>query len=453
VTQVLQCPSCSAPLDYNPNQGLTIRCAYCDSVILPPEELRQGLPHLTSNTAFPDLPLGQLLRLKEVAEYIRSGNKIQAIKVYREIFGVGLKEAKDAVEAMATGQPVVMAEPQRQVQISSVQLNSSAVAAAPAQGRRTGCLLFSFIIVLLLIVGGALLVFLPIATSAPSLMSSQLLGTEPSPTPGLASLVRTFGQEGLNPGQFTDARHVAVDGAGIIYVAEWKEGSRVQRFDLDGKFLSQWMVADPKAIVTGLAADRQGMVYIIQGSSLSRYRGETGELLGLVTYKEETSGFEAITSMPDSGVMAFWTGDFTQEAIRLDAGGNVVGTIPEVITGQSGETELDPHLAVDGQGNLYVLGSFANAVFKYGPDGRFINQFGSGGNEPGQFQAVQTIAIDGRGQIYIGDSLGILVFGPEGRYLDLIKTEGTPFGLAFTTQDELLVASRIQVYKYILNKQ
>jgi sugar lactone lactonase YvrE len=398
------------------------------------------------------------MRLKEVAEYVRTGNKIQAIKVYREIFGVGLKEAKDAVEAMETGQPVVMTRSHRQVQVNKVQVSdlktySSSVTAAPSQGRRSGCLLFSFILVLLLIVGGALLVFLPIVTSATSLIPPQLLGTEPSPTPGLVSLVSTFGQEGLNPGQFTDARHVAVDGAGIIYVAEWKEGSRVQRFDPNGKFLSQWTVADPKAIVTGLAADRQGTVYVIQGSSLSRYRGETGELLRPVTYEEETSGFEAVTSVPDGGVMAFWSGNFTQEAIRLDPEGKVTGTIPEVIIGQTDKTESDPHLAVDGQDNLYVLGGFAEAVFKYGPDGRFINQFGSSGNEPGQFQAVQAIAVDGRGRVYIGDSSSILVFGPDGRYLDMIETEGTPFGLAFTPQDELLVASRTQVFRYVMRKE
>ncbi|NYE35256.1 ribosomal protein L7/L12 [Nocardioides cavernae] len=36
----------------------------------------------------------------EVRELRRSGKTIQAIKVYRERTGVGLKEAKDAVEAM-----------------------------------------------------------------------------------------------------------------------------------------------------------------------------------------------------------------------------------------------------------------------------------------------------------------------------------------------------------------
>ncbi|MGI5456386.1 ribosomal protein L7/L12 [Streptomyces sp. CA-249302] len=36
----------------------------------------------------------------EVAELVRDGKKIEAIKVYREATGVGLKEAKDAVEKL-----------------------------------------------------------------------------------------------------------------------------------------------------------------------------------------------------------------------------------------------------------------------------------------------------------------------------------------------------------------
>ena len=34
----------------------------------------------------------------EVLQYLRENRKINAIKVYREIYGVGLREAKDAVE-------------------------------------------------------------------------------------------------------------------------------------------------------------------------------------------------------------------------------------------------------------------------------------------------------------------------------------------------------------------
>lgn len=39
----------------------------------------------------------------DVIELLRSGSKLQAIKRYRERHGVGLKEAADAVERMAVG--------------------------------------------------------------------------------------------------------------------------------------------------------------------------------------------------------------------------------------------------------------------------------------------------------------------------------------------------------------
>jgi hypothetical protein len=39
-------------------------------------------------------------KMSEVRECIKGGNKIAAIKIYREMTGVGLAEAKAAVEAM-----------------------------------------------------------------------------------------------------------------------------------------------------------------------------------------------------------------------------------------------------------------------------------------------------------------------------------------------------------------
>lgn len=50
------------------------------------------LDHLGLHQADPDL--------ERVAALLRDGKNIQAIKVYREITGAGLKEAKEAVERM-----------------------------------------------------------------------------------------------------------------------------------------------------------------------------------------------------------------------------------------------------------------------------------------------------------------------------------------------------------------
>jgi len=53
----------------------------------------------------------QATRLAEVVQLLRAGQKIEAIKLYRQILPVGLKEAKDAVEAMEAGlgQPATVA--------------------------------------------------------------------------------------------------------------------------------------------------------------------------------------------------------------------------------------------------------------------------------------------------------------------------------------------------------
>jgi len=45
--------------------------------------------------------------LEEVRQVLGRGEKIQAIKLYREHTGAGLKEAKEAVEALDEGPPAV----------------------------------------------------------------------------------------------------------------------------------------------------------------------------------------------------------------------------------------------------------------------------------------------------------------------------------------------------------
>lgn len=41
---------------------------------------------------------------RAIWEALLSGNKIKAIQIYREVYGVGLKAAKDAIDAMEKNQ-------------------------------------------------------------------------------------------------------------------------------------------------------------------------------------------------------------------------------------------------------------------------------------------------------------------------------------------------------------
>ena len=90
--------------DHNNPVG-TDRCQNCGSWLEqalpsasagqePTTSLDEGVPQQ------PDSFEGRILLL------MQAGKKIEAIKLYRQETGCGLKEAKDAVEALAAGQPI-----------------------------------------------------------------------------------------------------------------------------------------------------------------------------------------------------------------------------------------------------------------------------------------------------------------------------------------------------------
>ena len=264
-----------------------------------------------------------------------------------------------------------------------------------------------------------------------------------------ASVLLDFGKEGIGPGMFNDARSIAVDGAGRIYVGEYS-GGRIQVFDPEGKFVTQWSIGDRKTLLRGLAADRKGTVYVVEGGRIDRYHGETGEKLGQVVY--ERNGFDDVAVGADGGFVAGWQGN-RDDIVVFDANGKLVRTIPEAISGASGDSELSMRVAVDGAGYIYALGRFNNGVFKFGRDGKFINRFGSDGDHQGQFRAAYSIAVDGYGRVYVGDMKGIQVFDANGRYLNLIDVKNMAFGMVFNDKNELFVIARDHVVKYAVPAQ
>ena len=259
-----------------------------------------------------------------------------------------------------------------------------------------------------------------------------------------ANVLLEFGSEGIGTGMFNDARSIAVDGAGRIYVGEYT-GGRIQVFDSAGKFVNQWSIGDRKTLLRGLAADRKGNVYVVEGGRIDRYRGETGEKLGTLQYKR--NGFDDVTVAADGGLVAAWQSN-RDDILVFDANGKLVRTIPEAISGASGDSELAMRVAVDGAGYIFALGRFNDGVFKFARDGKFMNRFGSAGDQPGQFRAAYSIAVDGYGRIYVGDMKGIQVFDANGRYLSLISLKGMAFGMVFNDKNELFVVARDHAIKF-----
>ena len=184
-------------------------------------------------------------------------------------------EAGKVVSCRFCGQSVIVPE--------RVQ-GASSVGTAAGRGSRWAFLALA-------VVGlGAVLFFLmrpsppapsPSVSTAPSTPAvPDPPATPPAETPAGASfrVALAFGEEGIGPGGFEDARHIALDGDGYLYVGEYT-GGRIQRFDPTGRFMTQWLV-DTEQALRGLAADRNGIVYVVQRGEIRRYRGATGEALG-----------------------------------------------------------------------------------------------------------------------------------------------------------------------------
>lgn len=456
------CPMCAAPLDLTSGDALTMRCPYCSNTIIIPEEVRGGAAR-SSSAGSPVLGefapmIDQALKVAEVARLLKGGNKIAAIKLYREIFRCGLKEAKDAVENMQTGQPISFTQTTIETERGTPQLMTSLGtmqdrAIRQKKGSRgvwlaVGIGLVIVVVGLFVVLGGVAtyLTLRPTQTSTPTSRPSSLPAQK-----GFASVALEFGSEGIGAGQFKDARSVAVDGEGRLYVGEYT-GGRVQVFDSQGKFITQWMV-DAKRVLLGLAADRQGIVYAVQPGSILRYEGATGRLLGEVA--KRTPGhheyyYEIITALDGS----LYTIGSNYNIVRLDTNGGIKNTIN--VREKIGEDVYLDRLAVNGAGYIYALSRRDKSIFKFSPDGRFLNRFGGDGRQSGQFISPGGIAVDGQGRVYVSDiGRPIQVFDTDGRYLDSFGAQEVVFGLAVNDQNEIFASerNRHRIVKYVLNKR
>lgn len=92
------------------------------------------------------------------------------------------------------------------------------------------------------------------------------------------------------------------------------------------------------------------------------------------------------------------------------------------------------------------------AVFKFSPEGRYVSRFGGGGHEPGQFGVPSAIAVDNRGRVYVCEPFDkIHVYAADGRFLKMLKTPHAVEALTFDAQNNLYVAGGHKVSKLLLD--
>ncbi len=264
--------------------------------------------------------------------------------------------------------------------------------------------------------------------------------TAPAESDSFAQVIFSFGKEGTGQGLFQDARAIAVDPQGNIYVGEYETG-RIQRFDQKGQFQGGWM-SEGEAPLQSIAADRDGHLYAVRSGKILKYEGATGKLLA--TFDSNKDSYQDLTVMPDGNLLAFsYRGE--DNLVILSPAGKVLEQIENVISGQTDNSELEIDVAVDGLGRIFALGQFNGAVFRFSAEGKFEDKVTTAG--PLELSA---LAVDGQSRVYVVSGFSTInVFDIDGKSIAQIKSvKGAIRSMTFDQQGDLyVVTSEQKVYK------
>jgi sugar lactone lactonase YvrE len=197
---------------------------------------------------------------------------------------------------------------------------------------------------------------------------------------------------------------MAIDSSDQLYIVDMT--ARIQVFTSEGEFLRGWETPEHAAgRPTGLTIDHQGRLLVA-----------------------DTHYYRLLVYSP--------TGELLQTI------GGQQGNRP-------GQFGLVTDAVQDADGNRYIAeyGEF-DRIQKFGPDGKFLLEWGSHGSEPGQFVRPQNLEIDRQNRIWVADACNhrIQVFDPSGTLLFLWGRQGSgpgelyyPYDLALDDEGHVIV--------------
>lgn len=240
-----------------------------------------------------------------------------------------------------------------------------------------------------------------------------------------------FGGTGTGRGHFDQPNCIAADASGRIYVGE-RESGRVQVFDDEGAFITQWTYArSDELYLSAMSASPEGILYMVHDSELYIYSGETGEHLGSL-FHPDGWGFSDVDVSPDGIVTAFWYKN-RDDVITFDPRGGILVHLREAVSGVTGDSELSAMVACGNRGETFTLGSFNSVVVVHDSEGNFIDRFGN----DDIFSMPAAMDVDPVGRIWISDFGDLKVFDTHGNLVRDIDPGMTVRDLVIDQQGRL----------------
>lgn len=283
----------------------------------------------------------------------------------------------------------------------------------------------------------------------PSRLVAMLLGAQDAGAQPSDMMVKPYG--------------VAISPEGRVYVAD-TAARRVFQFDTDAKTVSFVGERGGSRLTKpiGVAVDNQGTVFVADGT-LKRVFGYApdGRLTIAIGHDGELANPSGLAI--DRANRRLYVADAAKHQILSYS---TVDGSPRPPIGkrgsEPGEFNFPTNLAVDGRGRLYVTDTLNFRIQIFNAEGKFVKTFGTLGDSPGYLNRPKGVGVDSQGHIYVIDASfnNFQIFDEDGQLLLYVGVGGNrpgefflPAGLSIDEQDRIYVAdqgnSRIQVFQYI----
>jgi DNA-binding beta-propeller fold protein YncE len=256
---------------------------------------------------------------------------------------------------------------------------------------------------------------------------------------------------------------VHVDRTGRIYVGDTSRGD-VQIFDSNAKRPGILTSGGRSPFVKpiGITTDAQGRVYVADSKSNGVFVFDKyGKFLKLFAHRG-TFRRPAGVAVDDLRKILYVVDNHQHKIFALDQEtGEIIKTIGKRGE-EEGEFNFPTHIALDKDGDIYVVDTMNGRVQVFDPEGRFLTGWGRLGDGPGMFARPKGIAIDSEGHIYVVDAAfnNIQIFNDEGQLLMAFGEFGNgrgqqilPAGIAIDTEDKIYVVdqwnARVNIYEFM----
>jgi peptidylamidoglycolate lyase len=231
---------------------------------------------------------------------------------------------------------------------------------------------------------------------------------------------------------FIQVSGVAVDAQGHILVLH-RGAHPFLEFESGGRFERSWTnitFSEGKVAAIAVANRVQGR------SAYSAVYGPAGC---------DSCGAHSVRVDPEHNI---WVVDATGQVIyKMDPHGKILLQLGQkgVAGADHNSFNLPTDVGFAPNGDFYVTDGYAGArVVKFSHEGKYLLQWGSRGNGPGQFELPHNVVVDAQGKVYVTDreNRRIEVFDANGKFLNQWPTTEGVSGL-FMMKDQRIWAGGV----------